>query len=349
MTFPSDPQNSWRPPPIGEKRVNETQKKNERPLNSRPILRLIIIAFVIAAVVAGANWKKISARFIRVQQSAPVTSPAPIPQRSFPPHDVLINPASPTPAQLTVESPAPTTQPVQAAPATIIDTTRFWIPEKTMSPDRRYGIIVPREVETDNTRDGNQLVDLTTNKVLARIDASTYWEGTQLHMNHAVLNPQWSQDGTVLAWIIEGKWSPRAFTLLKIADGNVKWQLDVIPAVQQEILSKTRAAAAENYEAAKKWNAGNGSAFPDGFVVAIQTPKDRFSLPLQCRVALDSNPKRIPTAPTDLRASMNVTIRDDRTIAFTDFAIDPGTIRSLSRSEERRVGKECRSRWSPYH
>ena len=24
-------------------------------------------------------------------------------------------------------------------------------------------------------------------------------------------------------------------------------------------------------------------------------------------------------------------------------------IRSRSRSEERRVGKECRSRWSPYH
>ena len=24
-------------------------------------------------------------------------------------------------------------------------------------------------------------------------------------------------------------------------------------------------------------------------------------------------------------------------------------LRSLSRSEERRVGKECRSRWSPYH
>src|SRR5260370_23715036 len=25
------------------------------------------------------------------------------------------------------------------------------------------------------------------------------------------------------------------------------------------------------------------------------------------------------------------------------------TTRSVSRSEERRVGKECRSRWSPYH
>ena len=26
-----------------------------------------------------------------------------------------------------------------------------------------------------------------------------------------------------------------------------------------------------------------------------------------------------------------------------------GTVEALTRSEERRVGKECRSRWSPYH
>ena len=25
------------------------------------------------------------------------------------------------------------------------------------------------------------------------------------------------------------------------------------------------------------------------------------------------------------------------------------TLREIPRSEERRVGKECRSRWSPYH
>ena len=29
------------------------------------------------------------------------------------------------------------------------------------------------------------------------------------------------------------------------------------------------------------------------------------------------------------------------------FNVDP--LRELTRSEERRVGKECRSRWSPYH
>ena len=30
-------------------------------------------------------------------------------------------------------------------------------------------------------------------------------------------------------------------------------------------------------------------------------------------------------------------------------AVVGGTIEAVYRSEERRVGKECRSRWSPYH
>ena len=29
--------------------------------------------------------------------------------------------------------------------------------------------------------------------------------------------------------------------------------------------------------------------------------------------------------------------------------IEPGADMTYDRSEERRVGKECRSRWSPYH
>ena len=35
-------------------------------------------------------------------------------------------------------------------------------------------------------------------------------------------------------------------------------------------------------------------------------------------------------------------------IALLDFVIQYG-VDFLVRSEERRVGKECRSRWSPYH
>ena len=33
----------------------------------------------------------------------------------------------------------------------------------------------------------------------------------------------------------------------------------------------------------------------------------------------------------------------------SDPVLNKATITQVSRSEERRVGKECRSRWSPYH
>src|SRR2546430_17407427 len=33
----------------------------------------------------------------------------------------------------------------------------------------------------------------------------------------------------------------------------------------------------------------------------------------------------------------------------SDYAMSAGLARLRHRSEERRVGKECRSRWSPYH
>src|SRR5574341_2693271 len=41
-------------------------------------------------------------------------------------------------------------------------------------------------------------------------------------------------------------------------------------------------------------------------------------------------------------------LRDDPHLAF-DFLSDVTGVDRLNRSEERRVGKECRSRWSPYH
>ena len=36
-------------------------------------------------------------------------------------------------------------------------------------------------------------------------------------------------------------------------------------------------------------------------------------------------------------------------VIFTDTDIYTNAVRKCPRSEERRVGKECRSRWSPYH
>src|SRR3712207_9595354 len=53
-------------------------------------------------------------------------------------------------------------------------------------------------------------------------------------------------------------------------------------------------------------------------------------------------------------ASLEVDLRDSRAVALHSHAPTVGPLRLLSsrradRSEERRVGKECRSRWSPYH
>ena len=45
-------------------------------------------------------------------------------------------------------------------------------------------------------------------------------------------------------------------------------------------------------------------------------------------------------------------MKDDEAVNYTTFAITGDTTvyaKLLCRSEERRVGKECRSRWSPYH
>ena len=39
----------------------------------------------------------------------------------------------------------------------------------------------------------------------------------------------------------------------------------------------------------------------------------------------------------------------DILLEFSCFFYEPTNVGNLIRSEERRVGKACRSRWSPYH
>ena len=44
-----------------------------------------------------------------------------------------------------------------------------------------------------------------------------------------------------------------------------------------------------------------------------------------------------------------VLINEYQNLYFQEINIDKIIERFRTRSEERRVGKECRSRWSPYH
>ena len=41
--------------------------------------------------------------------------------------------------------------------------------------------------------------------------------------------------------------------------------------------------------------------------------------------------------------------KKEETISLIDTFSEFKELKNIDRSEERRVGKECRSRWSPYH
>ena len=51
--------------------------------------------------------------------------------------------------------------------------------------------------------------------------------------------------------------------------------------------------------------------------------------------------------PSDIKPISQLDINTDDWIQFTLDNFDD--VQQKYRSEERRVGKECRSRWSPYH
>ena len=51
-----------------------------------------------------------------------------------------------------------------------------------------------------------------------------------------------------------------------------------------------------------------------------------------------------PMEPSDILETSEESLSPDLTVVVED----PEAV-EVERSEERRVGKECRSRWSPYH
>ena len=52
---------------------------------------------------------------------------------------------------------------------------------------------------------------------------------------------------------------------------------------------------------------------------------------------------------TRFRDSNTPLTLDEAAAALADYDLIMPTLGDAFRSEERRVGKECRSRWSPYH
>lgn len=199
----------------------------------------------------------------------------------------------------------------------------FAVAKNSVSPDGRYGVLVPTDWENydENGKPQNRLVEVKTGKVLATIQAET----GLMHMNHGgVLPSRWSPDGGYLLWSVDGKWTPRAIVLLKIEDGQVKWQRNLLGLNQKEILARTRKAAPGKYAAAKRENRGNGSHYPEGFTINVSVKGDDntpLQLPLAIHVQLEADPKAVEGYPekANVTSEMETTIGADGNLAVKDF------------------------------
>ena len=61
--------------------------------------------------------------------------------------------------------------------------------------------------------------------------------------------------------------------------------------------------------------------------------------------------KSPPTPKSEYSAALyaRISVEDERKREADTIGNQIQLLRDFARSEERRVGKECRSRWSPYH
>ena len=84
----------------------------------------------------------------------------------------------------------------------------------------------------------------------------------------------------------------RLLVLLKFKDGMLEWQTDILHSAQTEMLARMKRAAPKQYAVVKAANAGSGSAYPEGFTIAVAAVGP-ISLPLRIRAALTSDPKQI--------------------------------------------------------
>lgn len=204
---------------------------------------------------------------------------------------------------------------------------RSTIPNFTLSPDHRYGVsvpilpeVIPENGDLDN--EGDNLVDARDGRVLAEIQGGTTGWNREVGFTE-VLPCRWSPDGSLLLWEVDGKWSPGALVLLKINRGKVKWQTDILKTAQQATLARTRKAAPDKYEAAKKENAGDGSAFPDGFAIDVEAI-DPVSLPLHVRTYLSSDCKVGPYSSRVLTSHLEGVIDAKGKFIVTSFHLGPG-------------------------
>ena len=203
--------------------------------------------------------------------------------------------------------------------------TDYITPSSTFSPDHRYGVTIPVfHIEAAQEPDDrmNKVVELRTGNLVAVLHADPPGYDRALNHHEAPV-ARWSPDSSVLLWEIGGKWCPDALILLKIEQNRAKWQLDLLRTAQQAVLSRTRDTAPEQYKICKDDNAGNGSAFPEGFTIDVTTDAKyakTVSLPLSVHADLTANPKQIEGKP-NLDSRLDAVVSENGRFVAKDFQL----------------------------
>ena len=197
--------------------------------------------------------------------------------------------------------------------------TDYITPAFTFSPDHRYGVLIPvfhtegAEQPDDRT---NQVVELRTHRMVAVIHGEPGYD-------RETAPPLWSADSSVLLWKVESKFSPDALVLLKLKLDKQEWQLDLMKAALEAILSRTKSAAPERYAAAKKANTGNGSAYPDGFTIYVVTDEDKIVFPYHVLVDLTANQNHAENFPANLESHLDAIVTEDGKFVVNAFRVEP--------------------------
>jgi hypothetical protein len=211
----------------------------------------------------------------------------------------------------------------ELAPAHAADIPKnFALAPDSTSPNGRYAVLVPvfADFAPDYDTPADRLFDLRSGRVLGDLVGNT---GCDRRLNHVEVMPsRWSADSSLLLWFVGGKWFPWAYVVARVQDGKLLWQVDLLAEAQKAILARTKAAAPERYAAAKKANAGSGSAYPEGFTVNVKVALP-LKLPLKVRAVLTANPKMIeaPDMP-NLDSSLEAVVDKDGKFTVTGFRLE---------------------------
>jgi hypothetical protein len=138
--------------------------------------------------------------------------------------------------------------------------------------------------------------------------------------NQQIAPPEWTADDSMLFWQVDGKWGFQTEVLIRLENGKIKSQVDVLSALEDEILSRTRQASPDLYARVKAKSDEYGSWYQDGFAIDCVENSETgpMTFPLHFQIFLTSNAKGLPEVPT-LESRMTAEVDADGKVKVDEF------------------------------